>query len=263
MRIEIMHITIQTLLTICPLIFLAGFVDSIAGGGGLISLPAYLSAGLPPHFAYGTNKFSSCCGTTFSMLRFFKNKHIHYKAAVASVFTALLGSFAGAKAALALDEHYLKIFLLVALPVIAVFILTRRGFGEQNQTVDISMRRIIVLSMISGLVIGAYDGFFGPGTGTFLILVYTGVIGFDLTTASGNAKVVNLASNVAAVFTFLAEGKIVFAIGIPAALCCIAGNYIGSGLAIRKGAKVIKPIFIGVLVLLFIKIVSEFFPITM
>lgn len=252
-----MQITIQMLLLICIFIFIGGFIDSIAGGGGLISLPAYIAAGLPAHFALGTNKFSSSFGTLISTIRFIKSKKIHYKSALTSAAAALLGSFAGAETALMIDQKYLKYLLLILLPAIAVFILTRRGFGEKDRTINLSDKKIILLSVLSGLLIGAYDGFFGPGTGTFLILMYTAVIGFDMTTASGNAKVVNLASNISAVVTFLASGKVMLAIGIPAAISGILGNWFGSGLAIKKGAGVIKPVFMGVLILLMCKIVYD------
>ncbi|WHH59462.1 TSUP family transporter [Petroclostridium sp. X23] len=254
-----MQVELSDLLIICPLVFAAGFVDSIAGGGGLISLPSYLFIGLPIHFAYGTNKFSSTFGTFFSALRFIKSKHIHMKSAIVSIISALIGSFAGAKAALALDEKYLQYCLVVLLPIIAVFILTKRRFGENNKSVHLSDHKIIVLSVLSGLIIGAYDGFFGPGTGAFLILAYTGIIGFNLTTASGNAKLVNLASNISAVITFIANGKVFFAIGIPAVFFGILGNWIGSGLAIKNGSKIIKPVFICVMILLFGKISFDLF----
>ncbi len=248
----------RTMLLICPLIFAAGLVDSIAGGGGLISLPAYVFAGLPMHFAYGTNKFSSMFGTLFSTLRFVKSRKVYLKSAIISAIGALAGSALGAKAALSLSDIYLRYTLIIMLPVIAVFILAKRNFGENNRVKHLSGRKIIFLSAITGVVIGAYDGFFGPGTGTFLILVYTGAIGFDMTTASGNSKIVNLSSNIAALVTFLLSGKVLFGIGIPAALFGIAGNWIGSGLAIKNGSKVIKPVFIGVFALLFLKIVTEF-----
>lgn len=254
-----MYDTLKTLMVICPLVFTAGFVDSIAGGGGIISLPAYIFAGIPVHMAYGTNKFASSLGTFFSTVRFVKSKHIHYKSSLTAAAAALLGSYLGAEAALALDERYLKYCLMVLLPFIAVFIATRRGFGERDSSAVLTGKKIVVLSALAGLIIGAYDGFFGPGTGTFLILVFTGVIGFNLTTASGNAKVVNLASNIAAVTTFFVGGKVLFAVGIPAAASAILGNWIGSGLAIKNGGKVIRPVFVCVIVLLFIKIGLDVF----
>lgn len=252
-----MHITFDMIIIVCLLTFTAGFVDSIAGGGGLISLPAYVAVGIPYHFALGTNKFSSSFGTLFSTIRFMKNRKIHYKSALTSAAAALLGSFMGAEIALLISQKYLKYCMVTLLPVIAIFILTRRNFGESDNAVNLTGKRIIALSVLSGLIIGAYDGFFGPGTGTFLILIYTGVLGFNLTTASGNAKVVNLASNISAVITFLANGKVVLAIGIPAALTGILGNWIGSGLAIKKGAKIIRPVLIGALALLLLKIASD------
>lgn len=249
-----MDATLGMILMVSPLAFLAGFVDSIAGGGGLISLPAYTAAGLPMHLVLGTNKFSSSCGTFFSVLRFIKSGHVNYKSALSSVAGALLGSFLGAKAALALDDKYLKYVLVIMLPLIAIFILTRRGFGEKDTTKEVTSRKMVIYSILSGLLIGAYDGFFGPGTGTFLILIYTGLIGFNMTVASGNAKIVNLASNIAALATFLASGNVLFAVGAPAAACGILGNWIGSGLAIKNGAKVIKPVLLFVLILLLVKI---------
>jgi len=252
-----MQITIEKLLMICPLIFLAGFIDSIAGGGGLISLPSYLFIGLPSHAALGTNKFSSSIGTLVATLRYAKNKQVHYKSALAAAIAALLGSYSGALMALAFDEKFLKVLLIIMLPVMAVFILTRKKFGEENKISALSNKKVIILSIITGLVLGTYDGFFGPGTGTFLILAFTGVIGLDLATASGNTKVVNLASNIAALVAFITGDSVIFAVGIPAAICGMLGNWLGSGLAIRNGAKVIRPVFIGVMVLLFVKILWD------
>ena len=252
-----MNITIQVILTVCPLIFLAGFLDSIAGGGGLISLPAYLFAGLPMHNAIATNKFSSTFGTAISAYRFIKSGNISLRSAFASVIGALAGSYTGARLALSLEEKYLQYFLIIVLPVIAVFILTRKNFGKDDTAKELPESKIVVLSVISGFIIGAYDGFFGPGTGTFLILVYTGIIGFNLKTASGNAKIVNLASNVTALITFIFSNKVIFLVGLPAALCGILGNWLGSGLAIKKGSKVIKPFIIIVMILLFGKIVYD------
>ncbi len=254
-----MDISLNMLLIICPLTFLAGFVDSIAGGGGLISLPAYMFIGFSPHLAAGTNKLSSSIGTMFSTLRYAKNKQIHYKSAFIAAGFALLGSFGGAKLALVLSDKYLRLCMLILLPAAAVFVLARKSYGEKNTVSDLSGTRLVVLCMLVGLALGAYDGFFGPGTGTFLILAFTGLMGFDLATASGNTKIVNLSSNIAAVAAFIIGGSVNYRIGIPAALAGILGHWIGSGLAIRNGARVIRPVFIGVMVLLFAKILWDVF----
>jgi uncharacterized membrane protein YfcA len=249
-----MNVSLEAILIVCPLIFLAGFIDSIAGGGGLISLPAYLAAGLPPHFALGTNKFSSTFGTFFSTIRFLKSRQMHLKSAAISAVGTLAGSFGGAKLALMFDEKALRYCMLVLLPAMTTVILFKRNFGEKDKTSVMSDRALILLSLLSGLIIGAYDGFFGPGTGTLLIFIYTGVIGFNFVTASGNTKLVNLSSNVAALLTFLINHRVAFMIGIPAAFFGIFGNWLGSGLAIRGGVKIIRPVFICILTILFIKI---------
>ena len=245
------------LLIVCPLIFLAGFIDAAAGGGGLISLPAYLAAGLPPHFAYGTNKFASCVGTLVSTTRFYRSGTLHLRAALCAAAGALAGSFGGSQLALRVDDRYLQLFILCALPVAALFVLCNRRFGEVKPGRE-RLQQNIPLAVLIGLVIGAYDGFFGPGTGTFLIFAYTGLMGFDLRTASGNAKLVNLSSNIAALLSFIPAGKVLYSIALPAAVCSIAGNYLGAGMAIRRGGRFIRALLVVVLVLLFLRIGSDF-----
>jgi len=244
-------------LIVCPFVFLAGLIDSVAGGGGLISLPAYLAAGLPPHMALGTNKFSSTFGTAVSSARFFLNRKADLKTAAMSIIFALIGSALGARTVLLVDPDFLKYALLAVIPVIAVFVLKKKDFGEENRMNQLSAIKVHAYSTVIGLLIGFYDGFFGPGTGTFLVFLYTGLLRCDLITASGNAKFVNLASNVAAMVMFLLNGEVFFSLGIPAALCGIAGNFVGSGLALKKGAKVIRPMFIVALTLLIVYIIRD------
>lgn len=252
--------TLQQIAIVCPLVFLAGFVDSIAGGGGLISLPAYYLTGLPAHFCLGSNKFSSCTGTLFSTGRFLRSGNFHLRTALTSAGFALLGSFLGAKLTLILDDHALRVAMLILLPVAAVFILFRgRQKTDENHFDQISRGKATLLSGIIGLIIGAYDGFFGPGTGTFLILAFTTILRFDMKTACGNTKVVNLSSNLAALVTFIAAGTIQYSLAVPAAVCSMAGHWIGSGLAIKRGAKFIRPVMLFVLILLFSKLVFDMF----
>ena len=248
----------EQLLIICPLIFISGFVDSIAGGGGLISLPAYHISGFSPHFSLGTNKFVSCIGTVFSTLRFVRNKNYNLTSAIPSILFALIGAAGGAKIAVYLDAIVLRYILVFGIPVIAVIVFKKKNL-EKRTPKNLSKTCIVIYSSIVGLIIGGYDGFFGPGTGTFLILIYTSVLGFDLLTSMGNAKLVNLASNLASLVVFLFEGKVVFAIGIPAAFCAIAGHYIGSGFAIKKGQKIVRPMLLFVLALLLAKLIADLF----
>jgi uncharacterized membrane protein YfcA len=252
-----MEVTLKMFLIVCPLVFLGGLVDSIAGGGGLISLPAYLLAGLPPHFAIGTNKLSSAFGTTVSAVRFCRNKFVDWGTAIPSVFLALIGSALGANLALLLEEKVMKYVLIVILPIVAFYVLRSRRIKTKTSEDEVPRRKAYLIVCLASFLVGAYDGFYGPGTGTFLILIYTGLAGMDIKIASGNTKLVNLASNIAALVTFLMNGKIIFLLGITAAVFGIAGNYIGSGLVMKNGQKIIRPIIMIVLTLLFVKVIID------
>jgi uncharacterized membrane protein YfcA len=249
--------TLHTFLIVLPAVFLAGLVDSIAGGGGLLSVPAYMAAGLPPHFVLGNNKFSSCFGTLFATLRYHQHGLIDAGVALLSALFALGGSFLGASAVLLLRPDFLRWLLIVLLPLVAVFTLANRSLGRDNRSQDLAGRKKYGLAALAALLIGFYDGFFGPGTGTFLILFYTLALKYDFVTANANTKVVNLASNIAAAATFIAHGKVLFAIGVPAAFAGIAGNLLGAKLVIRRGGSVIRPVFIFTLLLLFGKVLYD------
>lgn len=246
---------LNQLLIICPLVFLAGLIDSIAGGGGLISLPAY-SVAMPTmagQFILGTNKFSSVWGSLISSIKFIKSGKIHKKSLFISILMGLVGSFIGARLALAADKDLVGRLLLYITPVLAIFILTKKDLGDEIQK-NYSDKKIIILAGLICFFIGMYDGFYGPGTGTFLIIAFTSILGFDIVTASGNAKLVNLASNFAAIITFIVSGKVIYSLAIPAALCSIFGSYIGATIALKNGKKIIKPVFILVLTILLITV---------
>jgi uncharacterized membrane protein YfcA len=251
-----MELTLQMFLIVCPLVFLAGLMDAVAGGGGLISLPAYLIAGLPSHFAIGTNKLSSAVGTSVSTARFCKKKYVDWGIAIPSILLALAGSAIGANIALLINEDVMKYILILILPLIAVYVLKGRSMKAEAEVKPIPRGRAYLIACLASLVLGAYDGFYGPGTGSFLILIYTSLAKMDIKIASGNTKLVNLASNVAALVTFIINGKIIFLLGAVAAVFSIAGHYIGAGLVIKNGQKVIRPIILVVLALLFIKVLS-------
>ncbi|GAB1366371.1 TSUP family transporter [Candidatus Cloacimonadaceae bacterium] len=235
---------------VLPFIFLAGFIDAIAGGGGLISLPAYWSVGIPPHLALGTNKFSSCFGTVFSTANYFKAKMIDVPVALLSAAFALLGSWLGATTALHVSAKILNYLLVVLIPIVAVISLTSRKMGYESRAHLLGLGYRLLLGGLAGLGIGFYDGFFGPGTGTFLILIYTSLLHYDFVKANGNTKVVNLASNVAALITFSVSGHVYLPLAIPGAICGITGNILGSKLVILKGNKLIKEVFVLALLLL-------------
>ena len=243
-------------LIVCPLVFLAGFVDSIAGGGGLISLPAYLLAGLPIHNAIATNKLSSTTGTLVSTLRLVRNHFADLKLALPCMAASFCGSILGARIALLTSDAILKIVLLILLPIVAFYVLKKKDL-EPDLTTQPSHRTHLTILISSSLLIGIYDGFYGPGTGTFLLLVYTALAKIDVRTASGNMKLVNLSSNVSALVTFLLAGKVIWTLGLAASVFSIAGHYIGSGMVMKNGTRIVRPIILVVLGLLFLKIISE------
>jgi uncharacterized membrane protein YfcA len=247
------------ILFLCAMVFFAGFVDAAAGGGGLISLPAYLLAGVPPHAALGSNKFSSTCGAAFSAGRFFAKGAMDLKAALLAAAGSFLGSVAGARAVLYVDEKTLGAILAAALPAAAGVILFKRGYGERNLSGRLSGRTAAALSLSIGFLTGMYDGLLGPGTGTFAIIAFTALMKYDLKTASGNAKALNLASNCGSLIVFALSGAIDYTAAVPAGLCSIAGHYIGAGFAIKKGAAFIRPVMVLVMALLFAKIIFDAF----
>ncbi len=236
-------------------VFLASFVDGIAGGGGIISVPTYFLAGLPAHLALGTNKLSSGLGTAVSTARFIKNGFVNWKLGIPSIILALIGAHLGTRLQLAIDERYLKWLLLAVLPVVAFIVLRQKKLPEEAGDIDPARQTAIVL--ISSFIVGAYDGFYGPGTGTFLILIFCNLAKMDLRTASGNVKLVNLSSNIGAVVTSLMNGKVFIVLGLIGAVSSIAGHYIGSGLAIKDGSKIVRPVIVIVLLLLAVKVISE------
>lgn len=250
-----MEITLQMLIIVCPLVFLAGLIDSIAGGGGLISLPAYLLAGLPAHMAIGTNKLSSSMGSFISTFRFYRKRYIDIPVALSGVLCALIGSAIGSSLSLLVQEEVIKSLLIPVLPIVAFYVLRKKSLGTQ---IELPRNRIYIITMISSFIVGAYDGFYGPGTGTFLILLYNGWAKLDIKIAAGNAKAVNLASNIGSLVVFLMNGKVLFLLGIPAAICSILGSYVGSGMVFKRGTKIVRPVILIVLTILFVKTIMEF-----
>lgn len=250
-------ITLLTYLIVCPLVFLGGFVDAIAGGGGLISLPAYMIAGFPPHFAIGTNKLSAGMGTLVSTYRFGRSGNIPWKSAIPCVVMAVFGSAAGARLALLVDADVFKIIMLVIIPVTAYYVFKTKNLDVERE--PLNPGNTIFRACLAALVIGVYDGFYGPGTGTFLILLLTSFARFTLGNANGTAKAINLTTNITSLVVYLMNAKVMIPLGLVAGVFGIVGNYIGVSFFNEKGSKAVKPIMIVVLTLFFIKILTELF----
>ena len=240
---------------VCPLVFLAGFVDSIAGGGGLISFPAYLLAGVPMHVILGTSKLSSFPGAIVAAARFAKSGYIRWKLALLCGAAAVLGSVSGAKVALGVDEKIIKSLMVVVLPVVAFYVLKNKNMGDDTVTEELPVKKLFLLGVLVSFIIGMYDGFYGPGTGTFLILVFTGLLKLNMKEAAGISKFINLSADIGALLTFGASGKVNYVLGITAALFCMAGSYFGAGLVVNNGQKIVRPVVIVVLGLLFVKLI--------
>jgi uncharacterized membrane protein YfcA len=250
-----MELEFSMFLIVCPLVFLGGLLDAIAGGGGLIALPAYLIAGIPVHFALGTNKLSSSAGTLVASYRYYIHRYVDMVICFPAIAAALAGSALGTSLTLIADERYLQRLLLIILPITAFYVFKKKHFESVSSS--LSRSRTIGYAMIISFIIGGYDGFFGPGTGTFLILLYHGIAKIDPRTASGNAKLVNLASNLSALILFLYHERVLIPLGLCAALFSILGAYLGSGLVIHRGTKIIRYAILVVLALLFVKVVYD------
>ena len=249
-----MRVTAGMYLIVLPMVFLAAAIDAIAGGGGLITLPAYTLAGLNYDFASGNNKFSSTFGTLTATIRFYRSGKLLVVPALIAAALALPGSWLGTRAAMALGNRFMHGFMVFAIPAVGALVLLKGKGPEHSRPIA---RRDYPVCAAIGLVIGFYDGFFGPGTGTFLILLFTTFLGMDMVSASATAKPVNLFSNIASLVTRIAAGNVIFALAIPAMCCSIAGGWLGAKLALTRGARFIRWVMLGVLALLTVKLAVD------
>lgn len=243
------------LFIVCPLVFLAGLVDAIAGGGGLISLPAYYMAGVPIHFAIGTNKTSAAIGTALTTFRYVKKGYVPLKPGMVSVLFGLVGSYIGANIALSLDKEIFMKIMLVVVPVTAVILLTKGNFSVRRT--PHSEGKTLMLCALIAFALGIYDGFYGPGMGTFLMILLTGVVHLSLQEANGICKVINMSTNLAALFVYLTGGKVILLLGLIAGVFGLLGNYVGARYFESGNTRLIKPLMILVLSVFFIKLVAD------
>lgn len=243
-----MEIDIATLLFLIAAGFVAAFIDSVVGGGGLISLPALLFAGVPPGMALGTNKLAGTMGSLTSTISFMASGKINYRLVRWLFPLALAGSALGAYTVTRIPSEFLKPLVVVMLVLVGLYTAFKKSWGSVSTYRGLSR----YAAWASGLVaagIGYYDGFFGPGTGSFLIFAFL-LLGFDFVVAAGNAKVLNFASNIGSLLLFMLLGKVNYLYGLPMGLAMIAGALTGSQLAIRKGTTYVKPLFLVVTALL-------------
>ena len=230
--------------------FVAGVIDSIAGGGGLITLPAMLLAGLPPHMALGTGKFAATLGTLVALLNYARNQLVNWRIAPFGVLCALIGSWSGSQLALHLDSAVLGKVLFFLLPVGMLVTLMPKEKAQQIRPSVCSGVRFWVAMPLVSFGVALYDGFFGPGAGSFFIIAFHWILYLGLVEASATAKLFNLASNVGAFIAFCLNGQVLYAVALPMACASVAGNWLGSRMAIRTGAGAVRRFLIVSLCLL-------------
>ena len=248
-------LTLTTALFLFCASFFAGFVDSIAGGGGLIQLPALL-IGLPKTetvTVLGTNKLASVFGTTTAAALYRRQIKPDPRVLLAMAIPAFIGSATGASLASHIPTKSMRPIVLVLLIVVAIYTWLKPDLGKIELLRHHSSRRIQI-SIIAGLVIGFYDGIFGPGTGSFLMLILVASLGYAFITASAIAKVVNVSTNVGAIMIFGLHGAIIFKLGLILGAANVSGAILGSRLAIRGGSTLVRKVFLLVTVALIIKV---------
>jgi len=252
---------LKQLLFLCPMLFIAGVVDGISGGGGLIALPSYLIAGLPISSAYACNKMQSFMGTGASVVKYAKSGLIDYKSALPAGAAAIAGSWIATQIMLSLDDGVKKIIIAGAMCfVILITILSGRIKIETY-----TLRRVafawknIVICLCVGFVMGLYDGFFGPGGGTISIMLFALIMKYDLRVGGGNGKMIVLISNLTSMITYIFCGHIRYSIAVPCSAANIVGSYIGASLAAKKGAKFVKYISWAVIAGLIIYAITDLF----
>jgi len=239
------------LLALAAVGLLAGFVDAIAGGGGMIALPALLAAGLPPVAALATNKLQGSVGTAMAAFTFWRRGYVSLRVLLPAMLLTFAGSFAGALVVRQLDTSLLNIAVPIALIGIALYFLFAPNLSDVDKVARLPFARFVPLL---GFALGFYDGIFGPGTGSFFTIGFVMLFGLGMTRASGNTKVLNLVSNLAALAIFIPSGDVVWPAAIAMAVGQLLGGYIGARTGIRFGARLIRPLVVVVSIALALRL---------
>lgn len=238
------------------LVFIAGFIDAIAGGGGLITIPGYMNYGLSEHLLLGTNKFSSSMGTLVATARYLKEIRFEKKIILTIFLSSTVFSFLGAYFISHIHEIIVRKIIYFIIPSLSFYFVLSSNFGISKLS-DKPIKYSALKSILVSSSVSFYDGMMGPGTGTFLTLGYFKIVGYDIIKSTALAKYTNLMSNISALITFISLKKVDFKLGLYMGFVSIIGNYIGSTLALRKGLWIIKPFLFFISNLMIIKIVLE------
>jgi uncharacterized protein len=247
-------IGLELLALLCAFAFLAGFIDAVVGGGGLIQIPALfvLLPGLPPATLLGTNKFASIWGTLSATVQYLRRVPMEWPATLPTAASALLFGYLGASAAARIPADAFRPLILVLLVGVLAWTLAKKDIGTLHAP-RLSRRAALWTALATGALIGFYDGIFGPGTGSFLVIAFVGLFGFSFLAASASAKLVNVVTNGAALAYFIGAGHVRYDIALPMAVFNVAGSLAGTHLAIRKGSVFVRRVFIVVVVLLILR----------
>lgn len=240
---------LHIIILLCIAAFLAGFIDAIVGGGGLIQTPAglILLPNLPVSTVIGTLKIPAFSGTLFAAFQYLKKVTMNFKTLIIMMALALPSAFLGSTVLTYMSNDFMKPLLLFVLSLLAIYTYAKKNFGQYIEK-NISDKRLILNSVLISVIVGFYDGFIGPGTGSFLVVAFIALMGFDFLHASANAKMVNLATNFGSICLFVLKGKIIWAIAIPMAFSNALGGWIGAKLAINKGNGFIRIFFLVVII---------------
>jgi len=236
--------------------FFAGLVDSIAGGGGIITLPVMLSLGFPPHIALGTNKFQASFGSFTASYYYIKKDVVVLKFCIAGIIFTLIGSAIGTWSVQQVSSDVLKYIIPFLLVGIIIYSFIKTNLGDIDRQ---ARMKEMVFYLIAGLTLGFYDGFFGPGVGSFWAIAFVAALGYNLKKATGYTKVMNFTSNVVSLVIFVLGGYVIFTAGIVMAVGQVAGAKIGAGLVIKRGVRFIRPVFITIVILTTLKIIYDRF----
>ena len=254
MNVEL--ISVQALLC-CLAFFFAGIVDSISGGGGLITIPVMLAVGIPVRFITGTNQCSAWIGSGVAAYKYMRSGNIHLKSALITLPFAVIGSYLGARLNLTVPVRYLRTFMLVTVPIIAVFLFANKKLGDEDHIDEKSDASVFFRSAAIGFLLGGYQGFYGPGAGLFFMLAYAAFLKLNLVKATGNTRFVIAVASIISVSTYAASGAVIWSLAIAATVFNIAGSWLGAALAIKKGAGIIRPLMICVVLLLIAKLIFD------
>jgi uncharacterized protein len=232
-------------LALCAAAFIAGLVDAVVGGGGLVQLPSLLIAlpEMPLIKLLGTNRTSSIFGTSVAMLRYMRETQIPWRTMLPAAAVAALGSLSGATVATHIEARQFKPLILVVLIAVTIYTLLKKDFGRLHAP-KLNVRTQRIAAMLLCAPIGFYDGFLGPGTGSFLIFAFVGVLGFSFLAASASAKVINVATNLTSFIYFLVNGFVILPLGLLMAACNVAGSVAGTRLALRFGSGFVRALFL-------------------